>query len=699
MLRRHFMTKASYRPNVTITYHSEKPIVIKKDEYEVNLSDTGFDKNNSEFYTNYTTATITIISHDFSNGIGTIELNSRAKAFSDGTKCIGFGSAETFSDDNGMLQYNDIFVSDVEITLFKISNITHINRIPQLVTKVIFPETLIDNVSILVNTSLVNKVILPPYFHYKSEYPDEVVTSYYAANPNAEIIFTGDLYQRHSGYKNKKIKCPPHLIDKYKEYYTNAIGANNIVSFHILKQRGSDYKNNTRENLYVVKFDNNWISVVGYDKVKGLIYQYDSNLGPDIIDEFVINLTDLTNITHHIFDYAIKKLTIPETIVSVDNYFKGVILLKENFINNSNLDFKGKIEVYEDAEDINNMIIKNNEIVACRLNCIDNFIVPDGITSITLYGNNNPYSAYFIGSSIYIPESVTNITNVLYLKSEYCSSIIVHKDNTIYDSRNNCNAIIETKSDKLLVACNNTIIPNSIKSIESNCLYHLTFDTLIIPDGVTNFNNMFSSIKVNHFNTGNGITKIDSYSGIHLEDIKTIHIGKNVNTINYIYTYSEQFTTITLSEENPYFELIDNCLIEKSTNSLILMSNNGIIPEGVTTIKKTGATYIKNMIIPDSVITINDFVDARPKNKEFHVGKNVEYIGISFCNNSTNIKTVYLYNKIKEIGDYAFADCYNINNIYYNGTIEEWDKIIKGAYIFDNCDTNIIHCIDGDVTL
>ena len=45
--------------------------------------------------------------------------------------------------------------------------------------------------------------------------------------------------------------------------------------------------------------------------------------------------------------------------------------------------------------------------------------------------------------------------------------IIVDIDNPQYDSRNNCNAIIETRSNTLIVGCQNTIIPNDIASIDT----------------------------------------------------------------------------------------------------------------------------------------------------------------------------------------------------------------------------------------
>ena len=58
--------------------------------------------------------------------------------------------------------------------------------------------------------------------------------------------------------------------------------------------------------------------------------------------------------------------------------------------------------------------------------------------------------------------------------------------NNVYDSRNNCNAIIETASNTLIAGCKNTIIPNSVTSIGDWAFYFCTSLTSItIPSSVT----------------------------------------------------------------------------------------------------------------------------------------------------------------------------------------------------------------------
>lgn len=66
------------------------------------------------------------------------------------------------------------------------------------------------------------------------------------------------------------------------------------------------------------------------------------------------------------------------------------------------------------------------------------------------------------------------------------TSIFVDASNSVYDCRNNCNAIIETSTNTLIAGCKNTVIPNSVTSIGSSAFWHCKGLTSIeIPNSVT----------------------------------------------------------------------------------------------------------------------------------------------------------------------------------------------------------------------
>ena len=57
-------------------------------------------------------------------------------------------------------------------------------------------------------------------------------------------------------------------------------------------------------------------------------------------------------------------------------------------------------------------------------------------------------------------------------------------DNPFFDSRDNCNAIIETNTNTLIAGSSNTIIPNSVESIANDALYGIHYSKLLIPESV-----------------------------------------------------------------------------------------------------------------------------------------------------------------------------------------------------------------------
>ncbi len=93
-------------------------------------------------------------------------------------------------------------------------------------------------------------------------------------------------------------------------------------------------------------------------------------------------------------------------------------------------------------------------------------------------------------SSISIPSSVKSIGVYAFSACTSLNSIQVEPGNSVFDSRNNCNAIIEKNVDywgvRLIAGCKNTVIPNGITSI-----YHFAFDgctglnSITIPQSVT----------------------------------------------------------------------------------------------------------------------------------------------------------------------------------------------------------------------
>lgn len=88
-------------------------------------------------------------------------------------------------------------------------------------------------------------------------------------------------------------------------------------------------------------------------------------------------------------------------------------------------------------------------------------------------------------TAVTIPASVNQIGNAVFSGCNNLTSIVVAAGNTHYDSRNNCNAIIQTDLNILVQGCNATIIPNEVRVIGSYAFQGFNgFSSITIPDSV-----------------------------------------------------------------------------------------------------------------------------------------------------------------------------------------------------------------------
>ena len=127
--------------------------------------------------------------------------------------------------------------------------------------------------------------------------------------------------------------------------------------------------------------------------------------------------------------------------------------------------------------------IGENEFV----NCVNltSLKIPNSVTSIGGWAFSSSGLL-----SITIPSSVTYIHEAAFRASSQIQQYIVESGNTVYDSRENCNAIIHTSSNTLIAACDNTSIPNSVASIGKYVFgWCFGLTSVTIPGSVTSIGN------------------------------------------------------------------------------------------------------------------------------------------------------------------------------------------------------------------
>ena len=132
-----------------------------------------------------------------------------------------------------------------------------------------------------------------------------------------------------------------------------------------------------------------------------------------------------------------------------------------------------------DSRDNSNAIIETETstlITGCK-----NTVIPVSVTAI----GDGAFCGCSGLTSITIPNSVTKIGDGIFTAAGL-ETIIVENSNPVYDSRNNGNAIIETKTNTLIAGCKNTVIPGSVTTINDFAFFLCPgLTSIVIPNSVT----------------------------------------------------------------------------------------------------------------------------------------------------------------------------------------------------------------------
>lgn len=224
--------------------------------------------------------------------------------------------------------------------------------------------------------------------------------------------------------------------------------------------------------------------------------------------------TSVTSIGANAFVGDVKRtyITIPNSVETIGaNAFKECLLLNRVTMGSSlkvidNYAFSTNIKLASVA--IPNSVTHINDYAFSQCYNLEDVTFGNSLQEIGYSAFNGCESL----TSLTIPASVNKIGGSF----AYCpslESIKVESGNATYDSRNNCNAIIQKNGNMLLVGCKNTSIPGTVKAIGVNAFAGAsTMTNITIPASVNN-------IKYNAFIDCKNLT--DVYSLItHFSDLE-----------------------------------------------------------------------------------------------------------------------------------------------------------------------------------
>lgn len=193
--------------------------------------------------------------------------------------------------------------------------------------------------------------------------------------------------------------------------------------------------------------------------------------------------------------------------------------------------------------------------------------IPEGITNIGEWAYGNCRSL----TTINIPQSVTSIGSSAFSGSNNLVSITVDAGNTNYDSRNDCNAIIETASNTLITGCKNTVIPNNIINVgEAAFADCIGLTSISIPENVRSIGDwcFYGCNSLVSLLIPNGVKSIGYASFANCSGLKSVIIPSSVKNIGDGAFYGCDILTSVTVERNRPATINDDCFTNATNATL-----------------------------------------------------------------------------------------------------------------------------------
>ena len=224
---------------------------------------------------------------------------------------------------------------------------------------------------------------------------------------------------------------------------------------------------------------------------------------------------------------------------------------------------------------------------------------------------------------------------------QYANTVTVASGNTKYDSRDNCNAIIETSTNTLLSGCPSTVIPNTVTKIGDRAFTVCPFTAITIPNSVTSIggNAFYGCRGLTTVTIPEGVTSIGGSAFEECANLLSLTIPNSVTSIGGL-AFRHCFKLKALHFPSgatiiPYGCCSDDYELE-----------DVVIPEGYTTIKTYAfivCRSLQTITLPSTVTTI-------------------ETQSMSSCTSLTELTVLAI--TPPKIKDKTFAEDDNLNSIY-----------------------------------
>ncbi len=285
-----------------------------------------------------------------------------------------------------------------------------------------------------------------------------------------------------------------------------------------------------------------------------------SNQKKPLDNEIWYTTTDGSIVNPNVNSIYIEYGYFPETVNN--SYFNGMgsIRFKSTLTHLPNECFKNcsKLESIVLPDSIENIY----SYVFSQCKKLKTIHLPDELRSIHDYCFSGCESL----DSLYIPGKLDNLLLIseTFNNIPHLRKVVVSNDNKVLDSRDNCNAIIKTDKNELILGTAETVIPLSVKAINDRAFYgNTSLKSIVIPDSVTTIGNsaFYGCTGLQSVELPNSLISIGEMAFFSCDSLKYIDLPNSITSIgNSAFSGCDKLVFLDLPNNIGFsFPIINGC--------------------------------------------------------------------------------------------------------------------------------------------
>ncbi|MCQ2305865.1 MAG: leucine-rich repeat domain-containing protein [Bacteroidales bacterium] len=367
--------------------------------------------------------------------------------------------------------------------------------------------------------------------------------------------------------------------------------------------------------------------------------------------------SSVTSIGWCAFDYctSLTSIAIPENVTFIDGFaFSNCssltsINIPDNVTSIEKYTFNNCSRLTSIA--IPSTVTSIGEYAFSGCSGLTSISLPNGLLSL----GDHSFNSCIGLTSFTIPSSVTSIGNGILSSCSSLQSVAVESGNTVYDSRDNCNAIIETATNTMIAGFTFSNFPTSVTTIGNYAFFNCKgLTSMTIPSTVT---------------------KLGDHAFSGCSNLASMTIPSTVTKLGDA-TFSGCSSLVSIIIPSTVTKLGDDAF--SGCRSLASIT----IPSSVESIGSDAFSYCSSLTsisLPNSLLSLGNYSFSNCTGLTSITIPNGS-IGNWAFHGCSGLESVILQDGVTSIGDFAFYECASLSSVDIPGSVAS-----IGIYAFQNC--------------